>query len=393
MSSIKRRQLVTLPRIKRQIIRRGEDKVATVTIQNLVKNYGEVRAVRGISFEVKDGEFVALLGPSGCGKSSTMRTICGLEEITSGMILFDGKRVDNLRPRDRNIAMAFETYALYPTLTVYENIAFPLRSAGWPNEKVDEKVREIAKRMELESILDRMPSELSGGQAQRVGLARALVRQKPNAFLLDEPISHLDTRQRHRMREFIKHLHLELGYTMIYVTHDQEEAMSMADRIVVMHEGTIRQIGTPEEVYNNPADDFVAGFVGEPPMNFMEGSIVRSDSQWMFRVKDQQFSLPDWLRTRGNNLPSQLKLGIRPFYIDLNLQDDQPYDLRGEIFLVENLQDYSIVSVDIDDLRLQVVASASFKAQRHQPVYLKLNPDYIRFFDLQTGKAIQPGEG
>lgn len=362
--------------------------MATISIQNLVKNYGNVKAVRGISFEVKDGSFVALLGPSGCGKSSTMRTICGLEQITDGAIYFDNKRVDTLRPRDRNIAMSFETYALYPTLNVYENIAFPLRSANWSNEKVDEKVRDIAKRMELESILDRMPSELSGGQAQRAGLARALVRQKPNVFLLDEPISHLDTRQRYRMRQFIKHLHLELGYTMIYVTHDQEEAMAMADSIVVMHEGIIRQIGTPDEVYNNPADDFVAGFVGEPPMNFIEGEIIQSDSQWMFQVKGQQFPLPERLRTGGKSLPSPVKLGIRPFYIDLSMQEDKPYNLRGEIFIVEDLQDYCIVSVDIDDLRIIVVAPAGFKAKRHQMVYLNFEPNYIRFFDLQTGKAI-----
>lgn len=365
--------------------------MATISIKNLVKDYGNVRAVRGISFEVNDGAFVALLGPSGCGKSSTMRTICGLEQITDGAIYFDDKRVDTLRPRDRNIAMSFETYALYPTLNIYENIAFPLRSANWSNEKVDEKVREIAKRMELESILDRMPGELSGGQAQRAGLARALVRQKPNVFLLDEPISHLDTRQRHRMREFIKHLHLELGYTMIYVTHDQEEAMAMADTIVVMHEGIIRQIGTPDEVYNDPADDFVAGFVGEPPMNFIEGEIVRSDSQWMFQVKGQQFPLPEWLRENGKNLPSPIKLGIRPFYIDLSIQENQSSSLQGEVFIVEDLQDYCIVSVDIEDLRLLAVAPAGFKATRHQKVNLWLQPEKIRFFDLQSGKAIRSG--
>jgi multiple sugar transport system ATP-binding protein len=253
--------------------------VAKINIDNFVKYYGDVKAVRGVSFEIADGEFVALLGPSGCGKSSTMRSIAGLEEITSGTISFDDKPVNDVRPRDRNVAMAFETYALYPTLNIYENIAFPLRSANWTSEKVDERVRDIAHRMELESILNNLPSELSGGQAQRAGLARALVRE-PAVFLLDEPISHLDTRQRYRMRQFIKHIHMELGYTMIYVTHDQEEAMALADRIVVMHEGIVRQIGTPDEIYNHPADDFVAGFVGEPPMNFIEGSIARQDGIW-----------------------------------------------------------------------------------------------------------------
>ena len=363
--------------------------MAKITIDNFVKNYGEVRAVRGVSFEIADGEFVSLLGPSGCGKSSTMRSISGLEEITAGTISFDDKPVNDVRPRDRNVAMAFETYALYPTLNVYENIAFPLRSAKWSNEKVDEKVRDIAHRMELESILTSMPAELSGGQAQRVGLARALVRE-PAVFLLDEPISHLDTRQRYRMRQFVKHIHMELGYTMIYVTHDQEEAMALADRIVVMHEGVIRQVGTPDEVYNDPADDFVAGFVGEPPMNFIEGSIVKQDGVWSFEAKGQSFGLPDIWQPVGEKLPGQIKLAIRPHYIDASLDADVPYDFQGEVFLSENLQDHCILSVDIKDLRLTAVTAPSFRPKRHELVHLKFNPTYIRFFDLQTGKAIRP---
>ncbi len=363
--------------------------MAKITIDNFVKNYGDVKAVRGASFEIADGEFVALLGPSGCGKSSTMRSIAGLEEISSGTISFDGKPVNDVRPRDRNVAMAFETYALYPTLNIYENIAFPLRSANWPSEKVDEKVRDIAHRMELESILNSLPSELSGGQAQRAGLARALVRE-PAVFLLDEPISHLDTRQRYRMRQFIKHIHMELGYTMIYVTHDQEEAMALADRIVVMHEGVVRQIGIPDEIYNHPADDFVAGFVGEPPMNFIEGSIARVDDKWVFQTKGQMVVLPEHWQSYGQKMPAQVKLGIRPFYIDVTLDPQQPYDLQGEVFLSENLQDNCTVSLDIDDLRLAVVTTPAFRPARHEKIYLKFNPAYIRFFDLQTGKAIRP---
>lgn len=363
--------------------------MAKITLQNFVKNYGEVRAVRDISFEIADGEFVALLGPSGCGKSSTMRSIAGLEEITSGTIYFDDKPINDVRPRDRNVAMAFETYALYPTLNVYENIAFPLRSAKWSNEKVDEKVRDIAHRMELESILNNMPSELSGGQAQRVGLARALVRA-PSVFLLDEPISHLDTRQRYRMRQFIKHIHMELGYTMIYVTHDQEEAMALADRIVVMQDGVVRQIGTPDEVYNFPADDFVAGFVGEPPMNFIEGSVIQQDSVWAFQAKGQAFALPDIWQRAAENMPRKVKFGIRPYYIDANLDPNSPHDFEGEVFLSENLQDQCVLSIDIDDLRVQVVTSPSFRPKRHEKIYLKFEPAYIRFFDLETGKAIRP---
>lgn len=362
--------------------------MASIVLENVVKNYGHVHAVRGISFEVKDGEFVALLGPSGCGKSSTMRMIAGLEEITRGTIYFDGKPVNRVRPRDRNVAMAFETYALYPTLTVYENLAFPLRSAGWPNDRVDQKVREVARVMEISRLLDRMPGELSGGQAQRVGLARALMR-KPAVFLLDEPISHLDTRQRHRMRQFIKRLHIELGYTMIYVTHDQEEAMAMADRIVVMHEGVIRQIGTPDEIYHNPMDDFIAGFVGEPPMNFLEGSVVHCDGRWSVRYQSYDFPLPDRLQPHGHRLPAHVKMGIRPFYISVTLDSRSPHQAVGEVFVTESICDFNIVSVDMADVRLQIVVPPGFSPARHDCVYLSFNPDYMRFFDKETGRAIQ----
>ena len=363
--------------------------MATITLENVSKTYGNrVEAVRGINFEVKNGEFVALLGPSGCGKSSTMRMIAGLEDITKGTIYFDGKPVNLMRPRDRKVAMAFETYALYPTLTVYENLAFPLRSAGWDRAQVDAKVQEYAQLLELTRLLDRVPVDLSGGQAQRVGLARALVRE-PACFLLDEPISHLDTRQRHRMRQIIKRLHLEKGFTMIYVTHDQEEAMAMADRVVVMHEGVIRQIGTPAEIYRDPADDFVAGFVGEPPMNFLEGSPNLSDGQWMFRSGDRQFPLPNWMQTQGDKLPGNLTMGIRPFDIAVSTDDKTPHDVAGEVFIAENLCDYSIVAVNMTDIRFQAVTPTSFKVDRHQPVFLKFDPAFMRFFDKATGKAIQ----
>jgi multiple sugar transport system ATP-binding protein len=362
--------------------------VATITLENVTKIYGnKVNAVRGINFEVKNGEFVALLGPSGCGKSSTMRMIAGLEDITSGTIYFDGKAVNLLRPRDRKVAMAFETYALYPTLSVYENLAFPLRSAGWDKAQVDAKVQEYARLLELTRLLDRTPGELSGGQAQRVGLARALVRE-PACFLLDEPISHLDTRQRHRMRQIIKRLHLEKGFTMIYVTHDQEEAMAMADRIVVMHEGIIRQIGTPGEIYRDPADDFVAGFVGEPPMNFLDGAPHLADGKWMFRSGDRQFPFPEWLQPHGATLPRDLKMGIRPFDVAVGTDSSLIYDAAGEVFVEENLCDYSIVAVDVADVRFQAVTPTSFVVNRHQPVFLKFDPAFMRFFDKATGKAI-----
>jgi multiple sugar transport system ATP-binding protein len=362
--------------------------VASIKLESVHKKYGEVHAVRGISFEVRDKEFVALLGPSGCGKSSTMRMIAGLEEISGGTIYFDGKPVNRVRPRDRNVAMAFETYALYPTLTVYENLAFPLRCAGWSQNKVDQKVREHARLMELSRLLDRMPGELSGGQAQRVGLGRALVRE-PAVFLLDEPISHLDTRQRFRMRQFIKRLHLELGYTMILVTHDQEEAMAMADRIVVMNEGEVLQIGTPDEVYQHPTDEFVAGFVGEPPMNFLDGRIQRSDGKWTFHFGDFDLPLPPSVEASGYRIPPEARLGIRPYYVNLSQDAHLPYDAAGKVFVTENLCDWSIVSIDAAETRLQVMAPPTFNPERHEDIYLKFNPAFIRLFDKRTGKAIQ----
>jgi ABC-type sugar transport system ATPase subunit len=191
------------------------------------------------------------------------------------------------------------------------------------------------------------------------------------------------------MREFIKRLHLELGYTMIYVTHDQEEAMAMADRIVVMHEGVIRQIGTPDEIYQHPMDDFVAGFVGEPPMNFLEGTPQRSNGRWAFRYENQSIPLPDHLQAHGDRLPDQLRMGIRPFYINLSLDASSLHDAVGEVFLAENLCDYNIVSVDMADLRLQVVAPATLNPRRHERIYIKFNPDYVRLFDKTTGKAIR----
>ena len=317
-----------------------------------------------------------------------MRMIAGLEEVTDGAISFDDKPVNNIRPRDRNVAMAFETYALYPTLNIFENIAFPLRSAGWTPDKVEARVKEIAETMELTSILDRMPNELSGGQAQRAGLARALVRE-PAVFLLDEPISHLDTRQRFRMRQFIEHVHMELKYTMVYVTHDQEEAMAMADRIVIMHDGRISQIGTPDEVYQYPADVFVAGFVGEPPMNFLDGNVVQKNGSWNFEFGGTAIRLPDGLQSKGGSLPQIVRLGIRPYYINVSLDSSVPHDLAGEIFVVENLQDFCIVSVDVKDVRLLAVMPPGFRGKRHEPAYMKFDPAYIRLFNLQTEKAIQ----
>ena len=363
--------------------------MASVTLEKLWKKYGDVEAVCGISLDIADGEFMSFLGPSGCGKSSTMRMIAGLEEITSGNIYFDGELVNKVRPRDRNVAMAFETYALYPTLNVYENLAFPLRAAKWSNADVDKRVQEIAGILEITDLLDRKPTNLSSGQQQLVGLGRALSR-KPAVFLLDEPISHLDTRQRGRMRAYIKRLHIELGYTMIYVTHDQEEAIALADRIAVMNEGLISQVGTANEIFHNPTDTFVAGFVGEPPMNFLECELGREEGHHVLRHNDVTIEVPphsEALTQRGA-IPQRVTLGIRPFYIDIGPEKSARHTIPAEVFVIEPLGDMTVVSANVRETRLQIVAEPDFRAQPKQTLWLAFDPARTLLFDAETGYAL-----
>jgi multiple sugar transport system ATP-binding protein len=243
--------------------------MAELRLEHVDKTYkGGVQAVKDLNLTVQDGEFLALLGPSGCGKTSTLRMIVGLEEITSGQLFIGDRLMNKLEPNDRNVALAFETYALYPPLSVRENIAFCLRARSLPRDEIGRRVEDVAEMLDITDILDRKPAELGGGQKQRVSLARALVRD-PDVFLMDEPLSHLDAAQRAHMRVELKRLHAETGRTTILVTHDQLEAVAMAERIAVMNLGILQQVGTFNDVYNHPVNEFVAGFIGEPPMNFL----------------------------------------------------------------------------------------------------------------------------
>ncbi len=246
--------------------------MATVSLQKLVKRYGNLEIVHGIDLEIADREFICLVGPSGCGKSTTLRMIAGLEEISGGEIRINGKVVNELPPRARNISMVFQSYALYPHMTVRENMGFSLKIAGRPQAEIDAGVAEAARTLSLEQLLDRRPSQLSGGQRQRVAMGRAIVRN-PQVFLFDEPLSNLDAKLRSQVRTEIKKLHARMQTTMIYVTHDQVEAMTLSDRIVIMRDGYIEQVGTPDEVFRRPATRFVAGFIGSPPMNLNEATI------------------------------------------------------------------------------------------------------------------------
>jgi len=315
--------------------------------------------------------------------------IAGLEEITSGSIYLDDKMVNIVRPRYRNVAMAFETYALYPTLNVYENMAFPLRAAKWAEADLDKRVREIAGIMGITELLDRKPRQLSSGQQQLVGLARALTR-KPSVFLLDEPISHLDTRQRTYMRAYLKRLHIELGYTMIYVTHDQEEAMALSDRIAVMNQGLINQVGPPAEIFSNPSDLFVAGFIGEPPMNFLDCEYAQEGGRSVLRHNEISIDTPpqSQLLIQRDAIPQRVVLGIRPFFIDIGLERSSRYTIPAEVFVVESLGDITVVSVDVVDTRLQVVTDPEFRAHPKQRLWLAFDPAHTLLFDGTTGKAL-----
>ncbi|WP_226625306.1 ABC transporter ATP-binding protein [Alloyangia pacifica] len=248
--------------------------MATLTLSTLDKKYGGFHAVKGIDLEVADGEFVALVGPSGCGKSTTLRMIAGLEDISGGELRIGERVVNDLPPRDRNISMVFQSYALYPHMTVAENMGFSLKIAGRDAATIDTAVKEAARILDIELLLERRPAQLSGGQRQRVAMGRAIVRD-PDVFLFDEPLSNLDAKLRGQMRTEIKQLHARLGSTVVYVTHDQIEAMTLADRIVIMRGGVIEQVGTPDEVFNRPASRFVASFIGSPPMNMAEATVTR----------------------------------------------------------------------------------------------------------------------
>jgi sn-glycerol 3-phosphate transport system ATP-binding protein len=282
--------------------------MAYVELKNLRKSYNETEVIHGLSLSIEEGEFIVIVGPSGCGKSTTLRMIAGLEKITEGEIRFGGKIVNDLRPKERNIAMVFQNYALYPHMTVFQNMAYSLKIAGLSKSMVTSKVNEVAQMLEIKDLLERRPNMLSGGQRQRVAMGRAVVRD-PTVFLFDEPLSNLDAKLRGQMRLEIKRLHQELGATSIFVTHDQVEAMTLADRLVVMNDGIAEQIGTPMEVYSQPMTRFVADFIGSPAMNFLEADL-ENDGQTAKLQDGTVLKLP--LRISPRNKDRSVCLGIRP---------------------------------------------------------------------------------
>jgi multiple sugar transport system ATP-binding protein len=291
--------------------------MADVTLRKVIKRYDEVEAVRGIDLDIADHEFVVLVGPSGCGKSTTLRMIAGLEDITDGDIMIGGDVVNDVPPKDRDIAMVFQNYALYPHMTVAENMSFGLRLKHYPKAEIKTRVTEAARMLDITDLIDRKPKQLSGGQRQRVAMGRAIVRN-PKVFLFDEPLSNLDAKLRVQMRIEIKKVHQKVRTTTIYVTHDQVEAMTLADRVVVMNNGRIEQIGTPNDLYHNPATHFVAGFIGSPAMNFVPCRLEDVDGKLHIRLTDRiAFPLPPRRAARYQNLArnENLLLGLRPEHI------------------------------------------------------------------------------
>jgi multiple sugar transport system ATP-binding protein len=346
-------------------------------------------AVHDLDLEIADGEFMVLVGPSGCGKSTTLRMIAGLESISAGRLLIGGREVNHVPAKDRDIAMVFQNYALYPHMTAYENMAFALTLRRLAKTEVDRRVREAARVLDIESLLHRRPREMSGGERQRVALGRALVR-KPQVFLFDEPLSNLDAKLRVQMRREIARLHQQLGTTMIYVTHDQVEAMTLGDRIAVLHRGRLQQVDAPSALYGEPANTFVAGFIGSPPMNLIEGEVTGGPGAEL-RAAGGALSIPlgpRWSSALAGREAPAVTLGIRPE--DIQRADGGPGIVRSRVELVELLGGEALVHVSASGVELTARLSAPVPPAGSE-LHLRLPEDRLHLFDRSSGVSLGSG--
>ena len=377
--------------------------MASISLKNICKKYSNgFEAVKNFNMEIEDKEFIIFVGPSGCGKSTTLRMVAGLEDISSGELLIDGKLVNDVEPKDRDIAMVFQNYALYPHMTVYDNMAFGLKLRKVPKDEIDRKVKEAAKILDLEKLLDRKPKAMSGGQRQRVALGRAIVRS-PQVFLLDEPLSNLDAKLRAQMRTEIAKLHQKLGTTFIYVTHDQTEAMTMGDRIVVMKDGFIQQVDTPQHLYESPCNKFVAGFLGSPQMNFIDAVLLKQGSKYVV-----EFGSSDSRSSRGvkytvevpeskvvpelaNYVDKEVIMGIRPESVhdeEMYLSNASTGVIECDVDITEMMGAETYLYLTCEGIPLTARVSPRSTAKAHDRIKVAIDPNKIHLFDKDTEKTI-----
>ncbi len=368
--------------------------MASLSLKHIYKRYpGDVVAVTDFNLEIADKEFIILVGPSGCGKSTTLRMIAGLEEISDGELYIGGQLVNDVAPKDRDIAMVFQSYALYPHMTVFDNMAFGLKLRKVPKAEIKRLVEEAARILDITHLLDRRPKALSGGQRQRVALGRAIVRD-PKVFLLDEPLSNLDAKLRAQMRTEISKLHQRLGTTFIYVTHDQTEAMTMADRIVVMKDGIIQQVDNPQNLYDKPCNLFVAGFIGSPQMNFMDGKLAKKDDAYYAEFGKYAIKLPE-KRNNNNNLGSyvgrDIVIGIRPEHLYNEPENLVKYAdgvIEAKVEVTELMGNETYLYLDCQGSSITARVSPNGHERPGDVVKVAINPESIYIFDKETEKTL-----
>ncbi|MGI5837148.1 MAG: ABC transporter ATP-binding protein [Chloroflexota bacterium] len=364
--------------------------MARVLLENVTKKFGSTKAVDNLSIEIQDKEFLVLVGPSGCGKSTTLRMIAGLEEITEGNIYIGDRLVNEVAPKDRDIAMVFQSYALYPHMSVFDNLAFGLRLRGTPKEELERRVKEAAAVLGIEELLNRKPKQLSGGQRQRVALGRAIVRE-PKVFLMDEPLSNLDAKLRVQTRAELIKLHQRLQTTVVYVTHDQVEAMTMGSRIAVMKDGLLQQLDTPQNLYDHPANAFVGAFIGSPAMNFFRARLDRSEGEVYLQAEGFRLQLPpDYTREIGIGAGREVSLGIRPEHI-VEVMPGEASDstIKASLEVAENLGSESILTLRIGNTNL--VSRSPYRPNRRPGETLELAVDTsrIHLFDIEEGMTLR----
>jgi len=362
--------------------------LAKVLLRNVTKSFGEVIAVNSLSLEAKDKEFLVLLGPSGCGKTTALRCIAGLETPEEGEIYIGDRLVNDLSPKERNIAMVFQSYALYPHMTVFKNLAFPLENAKISKNEIDRRVRQVAKLLKIEALLNRKPKQLSGGQQQRVALGRAIIRE-PHAFLMDEPLSNLDAKLRVYMRAELKKLQKELGITTIYVTHDQVEAMTMGDKIAILNEGVLQQTGTPDGIYFHPSNIFVAGFIGSPPMNFFNCNLIEG-VPCSLDIGEFRYPLPEHVAEAAKKCTSDMCiLGVRPQDVLVYKDAKRKKGLiKAVLDVIEPLGDVMILNLKVGDYLVKAVVSPDFEAELGDELWIEFSAKKIHIFDKKTGATL-----